>query len=470
MANILIVDDDPDVCSVLARSVENAGHKALTAGSLRQARSQAEGFACEAVFLDLSLPDGHGLDALPEFQALPSLPEVIIITGKGDPEGAELALNKGAFDFLEKPASVMEVTLALVRALEYREARITRSKKRLIARPGIVGSSPVLNKCLQDLAQAAVTGNSVLIYGETGTGKELFARALHENSPRSAGSFVVVDCSALTQGLLESTLFGHVRGAFTGAMENYSGLVSLSHQGTLFLDEIGELSLEMQKRFLRLLEEKKYRPVGSYREVHSDFRLVCATNKDLEAMAQRGEFRQDLLYRIRMYQCRLPPLRERKDDIPELSDRFLSDIARQSAEQPKALYPEVLDIFQAYDWPGNVRELKHALEQAVSAATGVTMLHRKHLPLHLRVSLLKSSLSGQQHKAQVLDPGFSPLGRPDIPQWKTFRDQAVRAAEERYFQDLYDHTGGRVKEMAQMANLTQARVYDLIKKYRPRKS
>ena len=466
MANILIVDDDPDVRQVLASAVESAGHDALSAGTLESARDAAGSFSFEAVFLDLSLPDGHGLDALNEFQELSSLPEVIIITGKGDPAGAELALNMGAFDFLEKPVSITEVTLTLVRALEYREARLRRTREGFIKRSGIVGSSTALARCLQDLGQAAITGNSLLIFGETGTGKELFARTVHDNSPRSSGEFVVLDCSALSRGVLESTLFGHVRGAFTGANENFSGLVALSNKGTLFLDEIGELDLDMQKKFLRVLEEKKFRPVGSSREVYSDFRLVCATNRDLEAMVQKGDFRQDLLYRIRMHKCTLPPLRERKQDIPELCTHFLEETAGQLKAPPKEMYPEVLEIFSAYDWPGNVRELKHALEQAVAAASGEPILHRKHLPLHLRVSLLKNSLAGHNAGTQVLSSAFSPLGKEGVPEWKAFRAQVLEAAEERYFYDLYAHTGGKVKEMARLANLTQSRVYDLIKKYR----
>ncbi|EFI33746.1 putative two component, sigma54 specific, transcriptional regulator, Fis family [Desulfonatronospira thiodismutans ASO3-1] len=468
MANVLIIDDDPDVRQVLAGAVKSAGHEARSAGTLQIAMDTAGSFNCEAVFLDLSLPDGHGLDALTWFQELMSFPEVIIITGKGDPAGAELALNKGAFDFLEKPASIAEVTLTLVRALEYREARLRRSREGLIKRSGIVGSCSALVRCLQDLSQAAATGNSLLIFGETGTGKELFAKAVHDNSPRAGHDFVVVDCSALSRGVMESTLFGHVRGAFTGASDNFSGLVALSNKGTLFLDEIGELDLDMQKKFLRVLEEKKFRPVGASREVYSDFRLVCATNRDLEAMAQRGEFRQDLLYRIRMQKCTLPPLRERREDIPELCTHFLEETAGQLKASPKEMYPEVLEIFSAYEWPGNVRELKNALEQAAAAAQDEPMLHRRHLPLHLRVSLLKDSLSGQQEDKGVLSSDFSPLGQSDIPEWKTFKTQVVEAAEERYFHDLYAHTGGRIKEMARLANLTQSRVYSLINKYKLR--
>lgn len=468
MSDILIIDDAPDVCQVFSQAVEQAGHIAHAASSLGQGREKAGKIEVHAVFLDLSLPDGDGLQWLSWFQELSSLPEVIIITGKGDPAGAELALSKDAFDFLPKPVSLQEVILTLVRALEYREAKLKRSREKPLSCPEIVGQSPALTKCLQDLGQAAASENSMLIWGETGTGKELFARALHQNSPRAKQDFVVVDCSALTPSLLESTLFGHVKGAFTGASAEKQGLVARGHKGTLFLDEIGELTLEMQKKFLRVLEEKQYRPVGASTEIKSDFRLVCATNRDLETMVQEGQFRADLLHRIRLHQIHLPSLRERKQDIPVLSRHFLQEISRQSGQATKDVYPEVQEIFAAYHWPGNIRELRHALEEAVAAADQEPALHRKHLPLHLRVSLLKDSLAENSTYGQVLHPQASPLNEEQIPDWKSFKSQVLQAAEQRYFQDLHAHTQGQVKEMARLAGLTQARVYELLKKYKPR--
>ncbi|MFP4672353.1 MAG: sigma-54-dependent transcriptional regulator [Desulfohalobiaceae bacterium] len=468
MANILIIDDDPGVCQVLSQAVEQAGYEAIAASSLGQGRQKTENRDIDAVFLDLSLPDGDGLKWLSWFQELPALPEVIIITGKGEPAGAELALSRGAFDFLPKPVSLQEVTLTLVRALEYREAKLKRSREQPLHCPEILGQSPAMAKCLQDLAQAAASENSVLIWGETGTGKELFARAMHRNSSRSGKEFVVVDCSALAPNLLESTLFGHLKGAFTGASGERQGLVAKAHKGTLFLDEIGELTLEMQKRFLRVLEEKQYSPLGGSTELQSDFRLICATNRDLEALVQEGQFRADLLHRIRLHHMHLPPLRDRKQDIPLLCSYFLQRIAEQRCQPVKDVYPEVQEIFAAYHWPGNVRELNHALEEAVSAAAQEPALHRKHLPLHLRISLLKSSLAENKDDGELLHPQASPLNQELIPDWKSFKAQVLQAAEQRYFLDLHAHAQGRVKEMARLAGLTQARVYELLKRYKPR--
>lgn len=466
MAKVLIVDDEQDVCEVLCRAVESAGHTPAAAMTLDQGLAAAESEVVDAVFLDVSLPDGNGIAWLSRFLEFPSSPEVIIVTGKGDPDGAELALTRGAFDFLQKPASMQEVALTLIRALEYREARLKRQRRQILTRDGILGSSPQLRKSLESLAEAAATENSVLISGETGTGKELFARALHTNSNRASGPFVIVDCSALTENLVESTLFGHVKGAFTGAVSGNKGLIAQAHGGTLFLDEIGELTPEMQKRFLRVLEEKKFRPVGSGSRQESDFRLVVATNRDLESMVEHERFRSDLLFRIRSHRIALPPLRERQEDIQELTHFFLKQRTEYPGDAPKQIYPEVFDIFGAYDWPGNVRELRHTLDQALAAASNEPALHRKHLPLHLRVSLLKRSLSEQQQTGTVLSESLSPLAGENIPDWRTFRELVVHATEERYFQDLYAYTGGKVKEMAKLAGLTQARVYDLIKKHK----
>jgi len=466
MARVLIIDDERDVCEILSRAVESAGHTPVATLTLNQGLSKAESDTVEAVFLDVSLPDGNGIACLSSFLEVHSSPEVIIITGKGDPDGAELALTRGAFDFLQKPASMQEVTLTLVRALEYREARLKRQSRQILNREGIIGTSPRLNKCLESLAEACSTENSLLISGETGTGKELFARAVHDNSSRSSSPFVVVDCSALTESLVESTLFGHVKGAFTGAVSASQGLVAQADGGTLFLDEIGELSLEMQKKFLRVLEEKTFRPVGSGKQISSDFRLIVATNRDLESMVEHERFRSDLLYRIRSHRINLPPLRERQEDIPELTHYFLKQHVSDVSSEPKKVYPEVFEIFSAYEWPGNVRELRHTLEQALAAARTEPALHRKHLPLHLRVSLLKRSLKEQEQTGSVLSESVSPLAGESIPDWRSFRELVIRAAEERYFHDLHSYTDGKVKEMARLAGLTQARVYDLIKKHK----
>jgi two-component system NtrC family response regulator len=464
MTKILIVDDEPMVCEILGQAVQEAGHTPVAVSRLEEGLQQADREPLEAVLLDVRLPDGNGIEYLTDFLNLWSSPEVVIITGQGDPEGAELALTKGAFDFLQKPASIQEAKLTLVRALEYRRARLEKQSRQIVRRDGIIGSSPQLEKSLQSMVDAAETESNVLIQGETGTGKELFARAIHLNSSRSEGSFVIVDCSALAENLVESMLFGHVKGAFTGAATSHEGLVAQAHNGTLFLDEVGELSLEKQKKFLRVLDEKRYRPVGSSKEHRSDFRLIAATNRNLEDMLRGERFRSDLLYRIRSHEISLPPLRERKEDIQELVHAFLSRITAEKGQKAKTIYPDFLEILSTYDWPGNVRELLNVMEQAVSAAGDEPVLHRKHLPLYLRVALAKRSFAQPAVDQPILSPNVSPLGEKQVLDWKAFRQTVLSEAEERYFQELFAYTDGNVKQMAQLAGLTQARVYEIIKK------
>ena len=253
MASILIVDDDPLARDSLARIVKKMGHDAAEAGSLGSAREMIPSNAYDLVFCDVRMPDGSGLDLLPEIRAAAASPEVIIVTGFGDPDGAELAIKQGAWDYIEKPLSVKAVMLCIERALQYREKKKSSFQPVALNVEGIVGASPKLRACLDLLAQAAASEANILITGETGTGKELFAQAIHRNSGRSNRSFVVVDCAALPETLVESTLFGHVRGAFTGADKPRDGLVRQADGGTLFLDEIGELSVSIQKAFLRVL-------------------------------------------------------------------------------------------------------------------------------------------------------------------------------------------------------------------------
>ncbi len=307
MATILVVDDDDLLCELLVRKVGQLGHRGLSAltlaGGLALARSQPT----DVVYLDVNLPDGNGLEEITLFREAPGAPEVIIITGRGSPDGAELAIKSGAWDYIEKGAALQSMVLPLLRALQYREERQVHQRPLMLSREQIVGESPRLKACLDLVAQAALSEANVLISGETGTGKELFAQAIHHNSPRRKGNFVVVDCAALPATLVESILFGHARGAFTGADRAREGLVAQAHGGTLFLDEVGELPLSLQKDFLRVLQEKRFRPVGGGQEVASDFRLVAATNRDLEGMAAKGEFRSDLLFRLKGLAINLPP-------------------------------------------------------------------------------------------------------------------------------------------------------------------
>ncbi|RLB62102.1 MAG: sigma-54-dependent Fis family transcriptional regulator, partial [Deltaproteobacteria bacterium] len=354
MAKILIIDDEEMMCATLSTLVERKKHIATSAMTLREGIDLAASEDFDVVFLDVKMPDGNGLDALPTIEASPSNPEVIIMTGFGDPNGAELAIKCGAWDYIEKGFSIKEITLSLERALQYRkekkEADLKRKPIRL-KRENIIGSSPALNNCLDLVAQAAESDANVFITGETGTGKELFARAVYENSLRSKENFVVVDCTSLPETLVESLLFGHERGSFTGADRSQNGLVRQAHKGTLFLDEVGELPMTLQKSFLRVLQEHRFRPVGSNKEVESEFRLIAATNRDLDAMVESGEFRSDLLFRLRTFIIELPPLRERREDIKELARYHIDKFCNQYSLDSKGFSPEFLQTLMSYPWP-----------------------------------------------------------------------------------------------------------------------
>jgi two-component system, NtrC family, response regulator len=320
------------------------------------------------------------------------MPEVIIITAAGDPDGAELALRCGAWDYIEKTPWIKELVLPLSRALDYRREKRAAKPPLVLKRDGIIGNGPSLQERLQKVAQAASCDVNVLITGETGTGKELFARAIHENSARVSHNFVVVDCAALPSELVESLLFGHRKGAFTGANADQVGLVSQADGGTLFLDEVGELPSEMQKKFLRVLQERCFRPVGAKEEQVSRFRVIAATDRDLDSMVEEGTFRKDLLYRLRALEIELPPLRDRQADVVELVRYHVARLCDLYGVESKGLSPDFLDALISYSWPGNVRELVNVLDSAVALSGKSMTLFANHLPVQMRVNILKQTL------------------------------------------------------------------------------
>ncbi|MEE4240678.1 MAG: sigma-54-dependent Fis family transcriptional regulator, partial [Desulfopila sp.] len=268
--------------------------------TLKEGVTTAENDAWDVVLLDIHMPDGNGLEHVPQIVKGRHEPEVIIVTGDGAPDGAERAIHGGAWTYIEKINVIRDLPLHLMRALQYREEKQrARSVPVILKRKNIIGDSEPMQRCFEDLVKAAASDVNVLITGETGTGKEVFARAVHENSARATGNFVVVDCASLPENLIESALFGHIKGAFTGADGSRKGLIKHADKGTLFLDEVGELPPSMQKTFLRVLQERRFRPIGAEREIGSDFRLLAATNRNLEEMVSQGLFREDLLYRLK---------------------------------------------------------------------------------------------------------------------------------------------------------------------------
>ena len=466
MAKVLIIDDEEGICKLLTKLMRQMGHQAETALSIREGLALAEAMPYDVVFLDVRLPDGSGLDILPKIRTAPSSPEVIIMTGFGDADGAEMAIKNGAWDYLQKPISSTQILLSLKRVFQYRDnLKAAQKPAVMLKHEGIIGSSPQLLGCLDLVAQAAGSDASVLLSGETGTGKELFARAIHANSRRAKGNLVVVDCAALPETLLESTLFGHEKGAFTGADRTREGLILQADDGTLFLDEIGELSLPVQRGFLRVLEEHRFRPVGAKEEKTSDFRVIVATNQNLEKMVQQGRFRQDLLFRLRSVSIELPPLRDRIDDIKELVLYHLTSLCDIYGTKIKGFSPDFLEALSAYQWPGNVRELVNALERSLAAARHEPILFPKHLPDHIRIKLTQSTLKGGRPAIADEKPAEPSDFQGDFPTFQDFKAQVLAAAEKRYLENLLERTAGNISEASRQSGLGRTWLYTLLKKH-----
>lgn len=371
---LLVVEDKESLRKLLVTALGEEGYEVASAEDVAGARTRLGEGPFAAVLSDLKLPDGSGLDVLAAArEAAPGAP-VIMLTGFGTVATAVEAMKRGAYDFLEKPVELDDLTRLLERALGTEE--FADGSVPAFAPPGappIVGRHPRLRAALRLLERVAPTESTVLLTGESGTGKELFARALHALSPRRSGPFVAVNCAAIPETLIENELFGHEKGAFTGADRRRSGRFELAASGTLFLDEIGELGPAVQGKVLRVLEERSFERVGGGATLHADVRWVAATNRDLEAMASEGTFRSDLFFRLAVFPIELPALRERASDIASLARHLLARLAARHRLTPLALAPDALELLAAEPWPGNVRELGNVLERAAILASGPTL-------------------------------------------------------------------------------------------------
>ena len=377
-ARLLIVDDEQGMREFLSICLTRAGYQCLAVGSGAEAMRLLSDRQFDLVITDLTMPGIGGMEVLRHACALPNPPMVIMITAFGTTDTAIEAMKVGAYDYLTKPFKVDEITVVVRRALERLDLaseniRLREELRGVQSLDKMVGRSEDMLRVFELVRKVAPTRTNVLVRGESGTGKELVARALHNFSDRAAGPFVAVNCGAIPETLMESELFGHVKGAFTGANTTREGVFVAARHGTLFLDEIGELSLTMQVKLLRALQERKIRPVGGDREVELDCRVVAATNRDLEAAIEAGEFRQDLYFRLDVVQVVLPPLRHRPEDIPLLVERFFERINAEMKRNLVAVAPEAMEWFLRYDYPGNVRELENLVERAVALETGTTL-------------------------------------------------------------------------------------------------
>ncbi len=371
VGSILVVDDERSMRDFLRIALQRLDYEVTTAEGPAQAIDILRKRDLDLVLTDLRMQGGTGLDVLDEARKSRPDTEVVVVTAFASTETAIAAIRRGAYDYLQKPFKIDEVTVVLERALEKR--RLKRDnlslRQELEGRyrlSDIVGKSAPMQRLFDLIRKVAPARTSVLINGESGTGKELVARAIHHLSPRQKGPFLGVNCGAIPESLLESELFGYVKGAFTGATQDRRGLFAAAHGGTLFLDEIGELPTAMQVRLLRVLQERKVKPVGGVTEEEYDVRVVAATNRDLEAEVARGSFRQDLYYRLNVIQLELPPLRERREDIPLLTEHFVRKHAAALGRAVNQIEPEALAALCDYDFPGNVRELENLVERAIT--------------------------------------------------------------------------------------------------------
>ncbi|MFA5180918.1 MAG: sigma-54 dependent transcriptional regulator [Syntrophales bacterium] len=455
MAHILIIDDDRLFSSLLRDMVEEMGHEEGYAPSLREGLKMLRQGVYDLVLLDVQLPDGDGLESIPGIRKMPSAPEVIIITGFGSLSGAELAIRNGVWDYIDKQASIAAMRLSVQRALQYREAHQGAGKPLVLKREGIIGASALLNACLEQVALASCTEASVLITGETGTGKELFAQAIHKNGNRADKPFVTIDCAALPATLVESVLFGYEKGAFTGADQARMGLIQQADGGVLFLDEVGELPLPVQRAFLRVIQERKVRPVGGKSEIPSRFRLIAATNRNLDEMVQQGNFRSDLLFRLRAMTIELPPLRRHPEDIMDICFYHMRRICRRHGWPEKSFSPDFMEAVTSYPWPGNVRELLQGLEQVMTIAQHEGVLFAKQLPPEVRLHLI------QETQRENNDAASAPL-----PSLRTHRELVLAQAEADYLLRLMAITGGDMKEAGRLSGLSRPQLYAVMKKHR----
>ena len=461
MADILILDDDASIRQLLGELILDLGHRHQAADNLVDGLSLARKQPFDIILLDLDFPEGNGLSLMPALSELASTPEIIIITGTGNAESAETAFKYGAWNYVRKPFMIETVSLQITRALQYHAEKMRPKTPAVLKRDSIIGESEAIGICLDEVARAAVTDSSVLIYGETGTGKELFAAAIHQNSLRCDETFVVIDCGALPETLVESILFGHEKGAFTGAESRREGLIVQADGGTLFLDEIGELDLAVQKKLLRTLQEHRLRPVGAKKEIQVDFRLVAATNRDLEQMVREHTFREDLLFRIRGIEIHLPPLRERRADIRPIAYAKVQQIGDRCGLGSKGMSVELIEILEQFDWPGNVRELISVLENVVANAGADPTLVPKHLPPKYRTAFLDFDdiQNGNDDPAQMLAPFHDAAGR--VVKWSDYR---IRI-EKDYLQFIVQQSRSSWQEACRLSGLSKTRLYELLKKH-----
>lgn len=447
MAHILVVDDEKSICELLEITFRKAGHRVEVANSVEAARRKLEGSLFDIIISDVLMPGESGVELLRFAREVAPGAYFVLITGVPSLETAIAAANEGANRYVIKDHDLVEQLRVAVgevtENLKWRKEAgyLRRELRRLTGLDNIIGQSPKM-KAIFDLIQTVAPQNSrVLITGESGTGKELVARAIHENSARADAPFITINCGAFPENLLESELFGYMKGAFTGANENRQGLFQAAHGGTLFMDEIGNMNLAMQVKLYRVLQEGKVRPLGSTEEIDVDVRVIAATNKDLEKAIAAGEFREDLFYRLSVIPLHVPPLRDRREDIPLLARHFLERFRNSMNKNIEGISPQAMRRLESYDWPGNVRELENTIERAVALESGP----------EISVGVLPDRVVGS-----VLAQG--PLtGQTEAPQFPAEGidfEQVICETEKRYLQAALEKAEGVRTQAAELLKIS----------------
>lgn len=447
-ARILVVEDEDVIRELLEQTLREEGFRVEVVATGEGALKRLEASLFDVVLLDLNLPGMHGLNVLSAAPATQTDAQFIVMTAFGSVDSAVEAMKLGAFDYINKPFRIEELLLTLRRAIEEtalrREVAQLRRQVGSGVRQRILGKSPPIERVFDLIERVAPTRANVLVVGETGTGKELVARAIHDVSDRARRPFIPVNCSALPESLLESELFGHVKGAFTGAIQSRRGLFEAAQGGTLFLDEISTVSPAIQVKLLRVLQERRITPVGGSESIPVDFRLVAATNEELEARVADGSFREDLYYRLNVFPIRVPPLRERREDIPILANAFRLRFAEENGLPAPEILPDTLSRMMAYNWPGNVRELENAIERALILHSGA-----RALPF-------EPSATGAVREERTL------LNRSSHEGWSLDR------LEQEYILEVLDAHGWHQGKAAEILGINRRTLYRKLRLYRER--
>ena len=458
IAHILVVDDEKSICELLEITFRKEGHRVEVANSVEAAKRKLEGALYDIVISDVRMPGATGVELLRFTREIAPDSYFVLITGVPSLETAIAAANEGANRYVIKDHDLVEQLRVAVREvtenLKWKKEAgyLRRELRRLTGLDNIIGQSPKM-KAIFDLIQTVAPQNSrVLITGESGTGKELVARAIHENSARSRAPFITINCGAFPESLLESELFGYMKGAFTGANENRRGLFQAADGGTLFMDEIGNMNLAMQVKLYRVLQEGKVRPLGSNEETDVDVRVIAATNKDLEKAIANGEFREDLFYRLSVIPLHVPALRDRREDIPLLARYFLDRFRNSMNKQIEAISPQAMRRLESYDWPGNVRELENAIERAVALESGP----------EISVGVLPDRVAGT---AGAVAAGNGHPENFQIPDGGIDLERVIAETERRYLQAALEKAGGVRTQAAELLKISYRSFRHFAKKH-----